>query len=382
MPLILSQAGSSGIGLVNRIAGFRAGDSAPPLILDRETFADFLCFYEPALECCQDAFLALFTLPDKRTLFTRNISEILDRATCCVKRALHVYLHIHLHTRPEGGGKRGCKETTRVAIGLFGDIDAQGPRRNKPSETLCPSVRDAIGITVEFNTRMAPLRIAFLVGSGYGCYPILLFKEPLVIRTPGDRQLLESLGQRFHSALQQIACEQGWNGAVDRCDLAKVLRPPGTLNFKDPANPQMVHIVEKNEFRFTLMDLDELLPPLKIESRKVSSGGTQRITGDAGFILASEAIPPKEMFELTMELDPRFALSWDHRRPDLTDQTQSGYDMSLAALAADLGWKDQEIVDLLISNRRRFNADLKRPDYYQRTLAKARACAGRRESNG
>ena len=382
MSLILYQAGPGDTGLVTRIANVRDADSAPPVTPDREILADYLCLYEPALECCQDACLGLFTLPDKQSLFTRNISEIIDRSIRCARQGLHVYLHIHLHTRPGKRRQRGCKKTTRVAIGLASDIDALGPGRKKPSEALCPSVRDAIGIAEEFYARLAPLRITVLLGSGYGCYPILLFKEPLVIETPGDRQVLESLGLRFHSALFQIASEHGWNGAVELCDLAKVLRLPGTLNFKDPANPQIVRIVEKTECRFTLTELDELLPPLKIKRRKVSCGGTQRVIDHAAFVMKPEANPPTEMFDLSMELDPRFKLSWDHRRPGLRDQTQSGYDMSLAALAAGLGWEDQEIVDLLISNRRRFNADLKRPDYYQRTLAKARAGAAGRKSDG
>ena len=72
-------------GLVTRIANVRDADSAPPVTPDREILADYLCLYEPALECCQDACLGLFTLPDKQSLFTRNISEIIDRSIRCAK---------------------------------------------------------------------------------------------------------------------------------------------------------------------------------------------------------------------------------------------------------------------------------------------------------
>jgi hypothetical protein len=53
----------------------------------------------------------------------------------------------------------------------------------------------------------------------------------------------------------------------------------------------------------------------------------------------------------------------------LDDQSQSGYDLSLASLAALDGWPYQAILNLLIANRRKFGADLKlRESYYLQTV--------------
>lgn len=89
--------------------------------------------------------------------------------------------------------------------------------------------------------------------------------------------------------------------------------------------------------------------------------------------LDPNASPPFAKWEATMEADTKFRLSWHRKRKDLTDQSASAYDMSLASIAVLSGWSDQEIVNLLIADRRKHKDDLKlRVDYYQRTIGKAR----------
>lgn len=64
-----------------------------------------------------------------------------------------------------------------------------------------------------------------------------------------------------------------------------------------------------------------------------------------------------------------FRKTWERRRDF---PSQSEHDQSIANLTADAGWGDQEIADAIVAHRRAGGADLKRPDYYERTIAKAR----------
>lgn len=92
------------------------------------------------------------------------------------------------------------------------------------------------------------------------------------------------------------------------------------------------------------------------------------------FTLRADAVPPFDKWEALKENSSKARLSWERRRSDLQDQSASGYDLSLATFAAQAGWSDQEIVDLLIAARRK-HADelhLNRPDKYALTLRKAR----------
>jgi hypothetical protein len=361
--------------------------STPLVIPDSWAIYSFCRFYEDALATCQGARLALFALPDKRTFASRNTDLLVDKALSWAKKGLNVYLHIHGHTLPEGESYgRGRLDTACVAIGLFSDIDAVGPGRKKALETLCPTMNDAITLTEEFNTRFAPLRISVLIASGHGCYPLVLFKEPLVIATDDDRALLDSLGRRFHDALHRIACDHGWCGAVDGCDLAKVLRPPGMINYKDPADPQLVRLLYQRDARLTLIELDELLPPPLETLRQTPATRKTRkpltaedrapawVTGD-GLTLDPNANPPAEKFHSLAQQEPEFAWTWNHKR-QLRDTSQSDFDLALAHRAAQAGWTDQEIADLLIANRRLHGGQPKlRLDYYHRTIAKGRASA-------
>jgi putative DNA primase/helicase len=91
---------------------------------------------------------------------------------------------------------------------------------------------------------------------------------------------------------------------------------------------------------------------------------------DGELVLDPEAEPPADKFQDLMRRK-KFSQSWGRQRDDLKDQSSSGYDMSLAAMAVRAGWDDQEIVNLCIAHRRNHGAPLKlRLDYYQNHVLK------------
>jgi len=92
------------------------------------------------------------------------------------------------------------------------------------------------------------------------------------------------------------------------------------------------------------------------------------------FLILPNAQPPFEKFIALNELEPKFKASWESNRPDLKDQTPSGYCLSLASFASMMDWSDQEIANLLIAWRNKHDHDLKinRIDWYHRTISCAR----------
>ncbi|HWR50331.1 MAG TPA: hypothetical protein VN428_04450 [Bryobacteraceae bacterium] len=338
----------------------------------------FLGCYADALEAC-DARIALFSLPDRRTFASRNIATLAREAARLARDRKEVYFHIHLHQLQEGAlNNRGSIETAGAALGLFADIDARGPGRKKPPETLCHTVADAIGLAEHFNTLYHPLRVSLILASGYGCYPAILFKEPLILAEPEDRQLLESLGRRFHRALHGIASERGWPGAVDYCDLGKVLRLPGCVNWKDTANPKPVRLIlQDDSARFNLADLDEWLPPVD-PWRGIGQGDAKVEMAGINITLdpADEASP--NLLNALAESHPLFTPTWNHQRTDLRDGSCSGYDLALAGIGVARGLTDQQIADVLVVSRRRFRGPKQERrgrallQYLQRTISTAR----------
>ena len=238
---------------------------------------------------------------------------------------------------------------------------------------------DAVSVVEEFNELYNPLVVSLVVGSGHGCYPAILFKEPLEVETAEDKKLLEWLGRRFHRALHIIAAKRGWIGAVDYCDIAKVLRLSGCVNYKDANNPQPVRLLHESDARHTLSSLEDVLPPLTDERRLFQ--GFEATSVDTGSVAINLNVTPHVdpvLLKALRENHPEFGPTWDNHRPDLKDQSCSGYDLALANIGVACGLTDQQIVTLIDLHRREFprNKQDRRGAHYQKylqtTIGKAR----------
>lgn len=108
--------------------------------------------------------------------------------------------------------------------------------------------------------------------------------------------------------------------------------------------------------------------------------GAARASDDGALRLDPAASPPAEKLSALLANDRKFRLSWERRRPDLADQSLSTYDLSLASIAVQAAWSDQEICDLLIAFRRSHGDAAKAlrpgsgdvPGYCRRTIDAAR----------
>lgn len=86
-----------------------------------------------------------------------------------------------------------------------------------------------------------------------------------------------------------------------------------------------------------------------------------------------DAAPPFDAWD-QLRREREYKLIWDHKRPDLADQSTETYDLELAGLVLRAGWTDQAAVDLLISHRREYVEPLNfGTTYYVDLLARARS---------
>ena len=89
-----------------------------------------------------------------------------------------------------------------------------------------------------------------------------------------------------------------------------------------------------------------------------------------GLALDPDAEPSAVRLDALLTADPKFRRSWGQ---DRKDQSPTAYDLSLATMAMQAGWSDQEVVNLLICWRRKHGHDLKlRENYYVMTLSTRR----------
>jgi hypothetical protein len=107
------------------------------------------------------------------------------------------------------------------------------------------------------------------VHSGGGLYGHWLFKEPYIITAPAEHDTIKQLAERFTYTLVEAGKQRGWT--LDALgDLARVLRPPGTINFK---YGKLVEVLHESGARYNPSDFDWLLD-LPTPARTIHAGAT------------------------------------------------------------------------------------------------------------
>jgi len=255
--------------------------------------------------------------------------------------------------------------------GLWIDVDYLTPGIHK-KKNLPKDEKEALWLIDQM-----PLEPSVLVHSGHGFQAYWLFPKVVNIQTGEQRIYLADLSERWQYYCKAIADTRGWE--VDSTfDLSRVFRIPETYNLKDKDKPVKVDLRSITDKRYAVDSIEVIL-----EAQNVTIGAPladvsdkrSRIRGLAAeteFTLSKDAAPPVTKFKALYDNEPKFKAAWEHQWT-AGDQSPSSYDCSLATLAFNVGWNDQEIVDLLIAHRRKYDTDLKlRIDYYQRTLAAAK----------
>lgn len=270
--------------------------------------------------------------------------------SCCLQDA-----------RAEAVGERGGAETT-VALGAVWvdlDIGTEGHAGHNYPPTL-EAALDCLARTIE----QQPSLIIF---SGGGVHLWWLLDEVLEFESDDDRRKAATIVARFQARIREAWAEKGWHLDSTQ-DLARVLRPPQSLNHKyTPA--RLVRATAIRPDSYAPSDLLEYCPQL---DAKASSGPK---SGADGLIISADRRPSAELLAHLRELDPKFNATWLRQRPDLKDQSQSTFDLSLMTRALLAGCTDQEAVDTTIAHRVDAGGSPKRPDYYGRTLQKAKESA-------
>jgi len=135
-------------------------------------------------------------------------------------------------------GKRGKKENVHYVMAFHAEVDygADGHKKKPDYENY----DEAIKAVTKFNP---PPTLINLSGGGLHCYWVL--RTPVKTREIGVDEL-ESINKYF---LRQLGGDKGTH------NLDRVLRIPGTYNFKLPDNPRKVRVVQKDG---PVYDFDDL----------------------------------------------------------------------------------------------------------------------------
>lgn len=198
--------------------------------------------------------LILWTRQDKvtRAFDLRQQGASAEAVEYAMRRAAasDVYAAIGLQAKAPQRGSRGKEDGVIALPGLWADIDIRGPA-HKSSE-LPKTEAEALSLI-----EAAGLKPSIVVRSGFGLQAYWLFREPFLIETEDERQMLKSLSRRFQQMLRLSARLRGWT--IDpTADLCRVLRVPGTFNHKLAADVRQV-TAEYFDWSYSLDDLGDML---------------------------------------------------------------------------------------------------------------------------
>jgi hypothetical protein len=311
----------------------------------------------------EELYVLIWTLHDKCSYWYRDVAAAAEFVLKA--RGLDVYVGVGLSRADRGPQHRCVSDDVAGLSGFWADLDLKSEAHTK---ALPATITDALSIIPE---RMPPTMV---IATGNGAHAWWLFKEPHVFDDDEDRKDTARLGARWQTLLGRRASQRGW--AFDRLsDLARVLRIPGTMNFKDPSNPKEVTLHTATDWRYNLSDFEEYLDDAAIPDPEAEENATREWAerfADRPMAINIGARIPQEMLDGWIATDLRFKNTWLRQRHDLKDQSQSGYDMALAAFGAQAGLTEQRIVDLIVHHRSLYaRSQRTRVDYFQRTIAKA-----------
>lgn len=225
-----------------------------PMILSKEEFprktvAFFETIFSRALaEGLGEIELRVFPKNQPpRQYFLGSPEKAVETAFNLCNSGLDVYLGVN----PRIGG-RGRKENVHLLVAFHAEVDYGKMGHKKPP--IHETREDALNAIHDY-----PLSPSIIVhsGGGFHCYWVL--KDPVKVEEVG-LDVLESINKKLSISL---------GGDAGTQNLDRVLRVPGTYNFKDPDNPREVRIISDSGPKYDPGSFDHLIAPVKSEKGKV-----------------------------------------------------------------------------------------------------------------
>ena len=239
-------------------------------------------FFNDLYRDCEEGSFTVTTLPDGRN-YHFSVAEI-DKAAETVTslgQKCNTYYNLALRVPGLDEWTRGKEEQIRTVVCMFADIDIKGPAHKQ--EALPGGSEE-----VEAFLSSLGLPASYVIGSGNGMHAIWLLEEPFHIRTPEDLENIKSISQGFGAHIIREGMKRGWT--LDNVqDITRMLRAPGTLNFKtDPPKPCTV--ITRSGLRYPISSFEPYKSPGKEKSYTPlypdddRIGPAERMRGQCAFI--------------------------------------------------------------------------------------------------
>ena len=176
-----------------------------------------------------------------------KMESVVDRADELSKKSA-VYFGINRRSRKLAFGERGGNEEVGNISIIGMDIDVSDP--HKPDKHLPRTKEEALTLLEGF-----PLKPSYTLSSGNGVHAYWALSEEIVIETEEQRKEAQELVRSFYRGFGSFAAPFKFDATHD---LSRMLRFPGSLNFKDVNNPKVVEFLTENPERlYTVKEIKD-----------------------------------------------------------------------------------------------------------------------------
>lgn len=322
---------------------------------------------------------------NKQTFWTNDIPQAVKYADEeCKKTGNDLYIPVgsgispnlieRINSSPDIEYKQYLETEIKKFSGFYLDIDIETPGSSHKKSNLPKTIEDALKILDS-----CWIKPTLIINSGYGFHCWWLFKEPFEIENEDDFNFIKTRLKAFNNAFAVNAKDLGFE--IDHLfDLKRLLRIPGTYNYKNPKDPKEVYFVKKvPENRYEVSDFDDFFnfnfEEPKIQTEKnlrntYTSKNTkiQAILDELDF--GDQELNQDHLLSIKITFGTEFDLVWDKMLDLEKYPSASEYDWALVCFAKQLNWSSQKMLQLMLSFRKRHNLNLKldNKQYYARTI--------------
>ncbi len=242
------------------------------------------------------------------------------------------------------GPRRRCPATKITGIGaLWLDVDIAGEAHKK--ENLPATEAEATKLIADAFPGLEP---SYIIDSGHGLQAYWLLDSWCQI-TEANRSAVQALSIDFN-ALWRASCANAGYDADSVCDLARVMRLPGSKNHKIPGDVKPVVELKATDIRYSFAQLRQWTTD-NYKAPKPTVKESSKPAAAARPIKDKPGAVDEEKWEALCLADKRIMLTWNMEREDMVGQSISEYTISIGRFAHNAGWSDQEVYDLMYAFR-------------------------------
>ena len=300
----------------------------------------------------EEQYILIWTGQDKRSRWFQDVAAAAAHVDSDACRGKCVFVGIGSSRTDNGPTHRCTSDEIASLCAVWTDLDLKGDAHK--GKALPGTVDDALSVLP------ADMPPTITVSTGNGAHAWWVFKESLTFESIEDRLHAVEVLNRWHTLIRLRCAARGW--VYERLsDLARVARVPGTSNMKDPAKPKPVTVISTTDRRYDLSDFQEYVDDAGIPGTEAQARAAREWAErfkDKPLVIDTSARIPQEMLDSWMDpansdqqIALRFRNTWERRRDNLKDPSQSAYDLALADFGVLAGASEQLIVDLICHHR-------------------------------